>query len=150
MENGHITEDRSNRKQMVDKRKRKETVIRENLVPLQVEGDSDPELLIVSWGSTKGAVKTAMETMREKGRTVGSLHLAQVWPLPNEELLRHLQSADRVVCVEGNVNGQLARLIRRETGFCIERSLLQYDGRPIMPEWILQELDQKERGADKW
>ncbi len=147
-QDGHISEDRENRKRMVDKRRRKEAVIRDNLLPLEAAGDSNPELLIVSWGSTKPATFSVMETMRQRGQKVGALHLAQVWPLPNEELLARLKSADRVVCVEGNANGQLARVIRQETGFQVDRSLLQYDGRPIMPEWILNELDREDGGAE--
>ncbi|MFH1116368.1 MAG: 2-oxoacid:acceptor oxidoreductase subunit alpha [Pseudomonadota bacterium] len=147
-EDGHVTEDPSVRRRMVDKRMRKESVIRKHLVPVQVEGDSEPDLLIVSWGSTKGATRAAADALRAKGRKVGTLHLTQVWPLPAEDLLRHLRSAHLVACVEGNATGQLAGLIRRETGFAIHRNILQYDGRPIMPEWILREIDRIESGAD--
>jgi 2-oxoglutarate ferredoxin oxidoreductase subunit alpha len=145
-EDGHVTEGRSVSKRMVDKRMRKESTVRKHLEPLQVNGDSDPDLLIVSWGSTKGATMAAAKTLRENGCNVGSLHLTQVWPLPTEDLLHHLRSAGQTVCVEGNATGQLAGLIRRETGFSIDRTILQYDGRPTMPEWILRHLDKMEGG----
>lgn len=143
-EDGQITEDRATRKMMVEKRSRKESVMREHMLPPEVHGDPDPELLIVSWGSTRGAVRDASEELRRNGRSVGTLHLMQVWPLPMELLMKHFRSAKEVVCVEGNLTGQLAGLICRETGFAIERKILQYDGRPIMPEWILRELDRTE------
>ena len=146
-EDGHVTEDRAVTKQMVDKRIRKQSIIRKHVEPLHMGGDSDPDLLIVSWGSTKGAAKAATDAARKSGRRVGALHLTQVWPLPVEDLLRHLRSAKQVVCVEGNATGQLAGLIRRATGFAVDRNLLQYDGRPIMPEWILRELDKMENGG---
>ncbi|MFC1833512.1 2-oxoacid:acceptor oxidoreductase subunit alpha [Thermodesulfobacteriota bacterium] len=149
-EDGHITEDRFVTKRMVEKRLRKDSVIRKHLLPLDPEGDSEPDLLIVSWGSSKGAVSAAADALRSRGERVAHLHLLQVWPLPGEELLGHLESANRVVCVEGNATGQLAGLIRRETGFAIERKILQYDGRPLMPEWILRELDSMERGSEEW
>jgi 2-oxoglutarate ferredoxin oxidoreductase subunit alpha len=53
-----------------------------------------------------------------------------------------LQGAKEVVAIEGNATGQLARLIRREAGFHIERRILRYDGLPITPEFILRELNQ--------
>lgn len=140
-EDGHITEDRYVRRRMVEKRRRKEEIARKRLVPLHTEGDPNPDLLIVSWGSTRGAALDAAEAARQDGRKVGSLHLAQVWPLPREELMEHFNSAKRVVCVEGNSTGQLAGLIRRETGFAVHKEILQYDGRPILPEWILKEID---------
>lgn len=143
-QDGHLTEDRVSRKRMVEKRKRKESVARKHLIPLEREGETDPDMLVVCWGSTKGAVKAAVESARGDGRKVGMLHLKQVWPLPIDDLLKHLRSAEQVVCVESNVTGQLAGLIRRETGFAIDKTLLQYDGRPIMPEWILRELDAME------
>jgi 2-oxoglutarate ferredoxin oxidoreductase subunit alpha len=40
--------------------------------------------------------------------------------------------------------GQLARLIRRETGFEVHRRVLRYDGLPITPEYILRALDKSE------
>ena len=40
--------------------------------------------------------------------------------------------------VESNASGQLAQLIRRETGFEIKRRVLRYDGLPITPEYILR------------
>ena len=102
--------------------------------------------VIVSWGSTAGAVRDAVKELRKNGHSVSALHLPQVWPLPEEELLKHLEAADRVVCVEGNATGQLARLIRRETGFNIEERVLRYDGRPITHEYILRKLDGEEKG----
>ncbi len=42
--------------------------------------------------------------------------------------------------VEGNAFGQMARLIRRETGFKIPKMILRYDGLPITPDNILKQL----------
>jgi 2-oxoglutarate ferredoxin oxidoreductase subunit alpha len=53
----------------------------------------------------------------------------------------HLQEAQRVICVEGNATGQMARLIRQETGFHIEERVLRYDGLPFTPEYILRQLE---------
>ena len=146
-EDGHVTEDRSVRKNMVDKRKRKESLMCEHILAPEVQGDPNPDLLLISWGSTKGAILDAAAELRRTARKVSTLHLSQVWPLPVDDLLKHCKSAKQVACVEGNVNGQLARLIRQETGFHIDHRILQYDGRPIMPEWILRELDRMEGGT---
>jgi 2-oxoglutarate ferredoxin oxidoreductase subunit alpha len=97
---------------------------------------------LVAWGSSKGAVEEAAATMRARGMRVASLHFAQVWPLVPELFIDTMQRAKEVVAVEGNAFGQLARLIRRETGFYIERLILRYDGLPITPEFILRTLKQ--------
>ena len=91
---------------------------------------------------SKGAVEEAAATTRTKGVRVATLHFAQVWPLVPEHFIDMMQSAKEVVAVEGNAFGQLARLIRRETGFYIERFILRYDGLPITPEFILRALKQ--------
>ncbi len=140
-EDGHITEDLSVRKQMVEKRLRKGEGIRADAVAPDWEGETKPNLLLVSWGSTKGAVREAAAHMRAQGEKVAVLHFSQVWPLVPEHFMGHLELAARVVCVEGNAFGQLARLIRRETGFHVRDKVLRYDGLPITPEYILRELE---------
>jgi 2-oxoglutarate/2-oxoacid ferredoxin oxidoreductase subunit alpha len=51
-----------------------------------------------------------------------------------------LDQAQKVVCVESNATGQLAQLIRRETGFIIKNRVARYDGLPITPDYILENL----------
>jgi len=140
-EDGHITEDPSMRKRMVEKRLRKLEGIRAETIPPETDGDVNPELLLVSWGSSKGAVSEAASRMRSKGRAVATLHFSQVWPLVEEQFSEAIKGAKEVVCVEGNATGQLADLIHRQTGFEITRRVLRYDGLPLTPESILRELN---------
>jgi 2-oxoglutarate/2-oxoacid ferredoxin oxidoreductase subunit alpha len=139
-EDGHITEDLSVRKIMVEKRLRKLDWLRGEVVPPAYDGGESPELLLVSWGSTKGSVREAAAAIRGNGVDVATLHFSQVWPLVEEQFIERLRRAGSVVCVEGNATGQLARLIRRETGFEIEERVSRYDGLPITPGFILREL----------
>jgi len=143
-EDGHITEDLSMRKRMVEKRLRKLEGIRAETIPPDTNGDVNPELLLVSWGSSKGAVSETASRMRSKGRTVATLHFSQVWPLVGEQFSEAIKGAKEVVCVEGNATGQLAGLIHRQTGFEIAKRVLRYDGLPLTPESILRELDRGE------
>ena len=84
--------------------------------------------------------------MRTRGMRVATLHFSQVWPLVPELFLDTMQKAKKVFAVEGNAFGQLARLIRRETGFHIKDMILRYDGLPITPEFILHALNQDKVG----
>ena len=139
-EDAHITEDQTLRTQMVDKRLRKLAVLSANVVPPEYAGSDAPDLLLVSWGSPEGAVAEAAESLTARGRDVATLHFDQVWPLVPDQFLGHLQSARHTVCVEGNATRQFARLLRRETGFLIERSVCRYDGRPFTSAYILERL----------
>ena len=140
-EDGHITEDLSVRRQMVEKRLRKGERIRAEVIAPEKEGESNPDLLLVSWGSSKGAVQEAASRMKSNGGKLATLHFSQVWPLVPEQFMSHLASARQVVCIEGNAFGQLAGLIQRETGFQIKNKVLRYDGLPLTPEFILRELN---------
>ena len=126
---------------MVDKRLRKADGLREKVIAPEFEGDKKPDILLVSWGSSKGAVSEAVSYIRRDGKTAATLHFSQVWPIVPGQFVERLEEAREVVCVEGNATGQFARLIRRETGFEISRRVLRYDGLPLTPEFVLRELD---------
>ncbi len=143
-EDGHLTEDLGVRKGMVEKRLRKLAGIRAETIPPAYEGSERPELLLLSWGSTLGAVREAAAALREKGMDAATLHFSQVWPLVPEHFAGRLDRAGLVVSVEGNATGQLARLIRRETGFEVAERVARYDGLPLTPEYILRELGGEE------
>jgi 2-oxoglutarate ferredoxin oxidoreductase subunit alpha len=138
-EDGHLTEDLSLRPTMVEKRLRKQRGM--EVMPPEFQGDDDTSALLVSWGSSKGSVAEAAERLRADGKKVGTLHFSQVWPLAPEQFMKHLEAAGTVVAVEGNATGQLAQLIRRETGFLIEKRVSRYDGLAITPEYILRNAD---------
>jgi 2-oxoglutarate ferredoxin oxidoreductase subunit alpha len=140
-EAGHITEDLKLRSKMVEKRLRKMKILTDYVVPPDYDGGDAPEILLVSWGSSKGAVDEAIARMRGEGNEVASLHFSQVWPLVPEQFIERLRGARRVVCVEGNATGQFSRLIRRETGFLISSLITRYDGLPFTPEYIMEGLN---------
>lgn len=142
----YITEHLRAREDVDEKRLKKLGVIKKELLYPEVTGDDPAELVLISWGSTKGAVLEAVAMLRSDGKTVAALHVPQVWPLPLDHLLEMLNSAEEVVCVEASPTDQLARLIQRETGFSVRRSVLRYDGLPVTPEFILRELGRPVEG----
>ena len=62
-------------------RSRKLAVLQSLLMPPPVYGDAEGDLLIVGWGSTKGAIEEAVDRARAEGCTVSSLHLRFLSPL---------------------------------------------------------------------
>jgi 2-oxoglutarate ferredoxin oxidoreductase subunit alpha len=137
-ENGHLTENLSVRPKMVDKRLKKGDGIRSEVVPPDFQGDRKPDRLLISWGSTKGAAEEAAIHWRSRKKRVATLHFSQVWPLVPDHFVKVLEQSKQVICVESNATGQLAQLIRKETGFVIKKRILRYDGLPITPEYILR------------
>lgn len=139
-ESGHMTEDLTLRPRMVEKRLKKYQGMKNDVVPPFYQGPPAPELLLVGWGSTRGAILEAADLLQQRGIEAACLHFSQIWPMVPDTFLEKLSAARTAVCVEGNATGQLARLIRRETGFEFPKRVSRYDGLPITPRYIIRAL----------
>ncbi|WP_045216435.1 2-oxoacid:acceptor oxidoreductase subunit alpha [Desulfonatronovibrio magnus] len=135
---GHITEDLKVRVKMMDKRLKKEDILRSEIAVPEYWGPETPEDLVVCWGSTLGPALEAMQ--KHKKGTMGVLHFSQVWPLEKEHFQDKLLSASRVVFVESNAGGQLARLITSLVKPAESAFILRYDGLPMDARYILDRL----------
>jgi len=140
---GHITEDPELRIRMMEKRMKKlELIARE--VPVEEKlayyGEPNPDLLIVGWGSVKGAVLDNLELLEEEGIKAAFLQVKMMCPFPSEEVKEIFRSAKRAITVEANYSGQLSRLIRGETGIEIPQKIVKYTGRPILCDELLDAI----------
>jgi 2-oxoglutarate ferredoxin oxidoreductase subunit alpha len=77
---------------------------------VEVYGESRGRLLVVGWGSTYGAITSAVEVMQGQGKSVSSIHLRYLNPFP-KNLGEVLGRFDRVLIPELNM-GQLAMILR--------------------------------------
>ncbi|MFY9214939.1 MAG: 2-oxoacid:acceptor oxidoreductase subunit alpha [Tissierellaceae bacterium] len=130
-EYGHITESAEVRRAMVDKRMKKLEGIRSEVQEPDYFGVDNPETLLLGWGSMYGPIREAVDLLNRDGESVGALIFGDLYPLPTELLNKYSKVAKRLVNVEMNYTGQLARLIRQETGIFMDKSILNYDGRQM-------------------
>ncbi len=107
---GNVSYDPVNHERMVKTRAEKVARIAREYAPLEVEGAPSGDLLVVGWGSTYGAIKTAAEQLRARGKAVSHVHLRNLSPLP-DDLGEVLGRFRKVVVPELNL-GQLATLLR--------------------------------------
>ncbi|CAN5559441.1 2-oxoacid:acceptor oxidoreductase subunit alpha [soil metagenome] len=107
---GNVSYDPDNHHRMQTLRQQKVAGIARDIAPLEVNGPATGELLILGWGSTYGAIRSAVEKLQAAGRSVAHAHLRHLNPFPanTEEVLR---SYRRVLIPEVNL-GQLLMLIR--------------------------------------
>jgi len=138
---GHITEDLAWRVKMQDKRLKKIDWLREHILPPDYQGAERPEVLLVTWGSTKGAALDSLRVLTDRNEEAGLLHFNQLYPLRPEDWLPRLKAAAKVVFVEGNAEGQFAQLVRRECGFVPHQRIARYDGLPLTAAYILERLE---------
>lgn len=139
-ENGNITESGEVRIKMMDKRMNKLKALEKEVEEPWFIGKDTPEILLVGWGSTYGTLRETVETLQEEGHSIGALSFGDLYPLPKKTLEEKVQGAKKVINVEQNYTGQLAKLIRQETGITFDHSILKYDGRQIALEELIQSV----------
>jgi 2-oxoglutarate ferredoxin oxidoreductase subunit alpha len=108
---GNISYEADNHQLMVKLRQEKVDRIAD-YIPLQ-ELDSGPEtgkVLVLGWGSTYGAIKSAVSQLQQEGHAVSHAHLRYVRPFP-KNLGDILKNFTQVLIPEIN-NGQLIKIIR--------------------------------------
>jgi 2-oxoglutarate ferredoxin oxidoreductase subunit alpha len=107
---GNVSYDPDNHHRMQVLRAAKVAGIADDIPALEVFGPASGDLLILGWGSTYGAIRTAVERLTADGRPVAHAHLRHLNPFPvNTETV--LRSYSRVLIPEVNL-GQLSMLIR--------------------------------------
>ncbi|MEW6100742.1 MAG: 2-oxoacid:acceptor oxidoreductase subunit alpha [Candidatus Omnitrophota bacterium] len=138
-EEGHITEDALTRNKMVEKRfhKKMQGLTKEIIKPAAYNIER-ADIILVGFGSTFGVMKEACDSLK-KPKT-GFLHLPWVWPFPHKEVTGLLRKGKKIITVENNAAGQLARLIRQETGIKADKSILKFDGRPFDLDYLIERL----------
>ncbi len=145
-ERGAITESAEVRVRMSDKRMKKLEGLNRELQEPEFAGSEDFDTLVVGWGSTWGPILDAVNLLNaEGGKKYAALIFSDVFPLPTGRLTEMAGKAKEIVNVEQNATGQLARLIRAETGIACNRSVLKYDGRQLSGREIADKI--KEEGA---
>ena len=122
------------------KRMRKMGGLEDELAQPRFDRMPQAEATLVGWGSTYGAIREAADLLRREGPAVNILHLSELWPFPGRAVSARLASTPKSIVIENNATGQLAGLVREQTGIKVNGTILKFDGRPFSPEYILGEL----------
>jgi 2-oxoglutarate ferredoxin oxidoreductase subunit alpha len=109
---GNVSYDPANHQLMTDTRAWKVKNIANDIPKVEVEGDREAQLLVLSWGSTLGVVKAAARRCRLAGKKVATAHLRHMNPFP-ANLGDVARGFPKVLIPELNT-GQLRMLIRAE------------------------------------
>jgi len=135
---GNISYDPENHERMTRIRRQRVLNIADDLPDQTVEGPAEGDLLLVSWGGTYGAVKTAADEARKKGQSVAHCHLRYLNPFPKNlgELLKRYR---RVLVPELNT-GQL-RTILRATFLVDAVGLNKVRGKPFLVSELLTAIN---------
>ncbi len=110
---GNISYTAENHGHMVATRAAKVAGIAKDIPLAQVGGDvDDADLLVLGWGSTWGAIISAVDRVQAKGHKVANVHLTHLNPFP-ANLGEVLRRYPKIIVPEMN-SGHLSRLVRAE------------------------------------
>ena len=129
-EYGHPCYTPTNHVEMQTKRWAKLDPLKNGAARHELYGDPQPEIALIGFGSTYGAVREAVNLARAEGLSVGAFYPRVLGPFPADQIERFAADARRVVVVEVNFTGQLARLVRGECDLTVE-SHAKCDGLPF-------------------
>ncbi len=163
---GHITEDPTTRILMMEKRMSKLEYIlakipKDEQIAIEYENNSGSEpkklVIIISWGSTKGAILDSLERLSDERQDVQFIfiQIKLLNPFPGKLLQEIIDNkigliksnykkfSDKEVTsivVEMNYLSQLDILIKQNTTINSDYRILKYNGRPISYPEIYQSL----------
>ncbi|MEK7248073.1 MAG: 2-oxoacid:acceptor oxidoreductase subunit alpha [Chloroflexota bacterium] len=133
---GNVSYDAANHDKMTRLRAEKVERIANDIPELQVTGEQSGELLVLGWGSTYGAILTAVQRAQAKGQSVSHAHLRHLSPFP-KNLGDVLSRFEKVLIPELNL-GQLSLLVRGK--FLVDAATLnKVTGRPF----LIREIEEK-------
>ena len=108
---GNISYDADNHQHTVKTRQAKVDKIAD-YIPLQKldSGAEKGKVLVIGWGSTYGAIKSAVLELQKQGKSISHAHLRYIRPFP-KNLGEMIKNFETIVIPEIN-NGQLVKIIR--------------------------------------
>jgi 2-oxoglutarate ferredoxin oxidoreductase subunit alpha len=141
-ERGHITEALLDvALPMAQKRLAKNKKIKKEVLPPQEISLAEADTVLVGWGSTREAMREAIDALKHDNVKAGVVHFSELWPLPD-----YAFPADKKMwIVENNATGQLARLLRSEYNVEFEGSIQRNDGLPLTADFIRTHFNDKRK-----
>ncbi len=140
---GNVSYDPQNHEKMVRLRAEKIARIAEDIPLLPVLGKDTGKILVVGWGSTYGAITSAVQELQAKGLPVSSIHLRHLNPFPRN-LGEVLGRFETVLVPELNL-GQLRTLIRAR--YLVDAvGLNKVQGKPFKVSEIIKAIEAILRG----
>ncbi|MFQ5612418.1 MAG: 2-oxoacid:acceptor oxidoreductase subunit alpha [Anaerolineae bacterium] len=138
-ETGNVSYQPREHEQMVRERAEKVARLADVIPEQEVIGPQEGDLLVVSWGSTFGAARSAVQRTQARGQAVSHAHIRYINPLPRN-LAGVLGRFERILVPEMNM-GQLILLLRGHYGTHDFISFPKVRGRPFTIKEIYEKIE---------
>ena len=138
-ETGNVSYNPAENQQMVYERAEKIARLADFIPEQIVFGPQEGDLLVVSWGSTFGAVRSAVRRLQRQDKVVSHAHIRYLNPFPRN-LGEILGKFDRILVPEMNM-GQLIILLRGQFGTHEFIPFSKVQGRPFTIQEITDKIE---------
>lgn len=136
---GNVNYDPENHHFMVLLRQAKVDRAVQDIPPIEIFGEKTGKVLVLGWGSTYGAITSAVERMQKEGKSVSSAHIRYLNPFPSN-LGEVLSGFEKVIIPEMNL-GQLCTMIRAK--FLIDAvAFSKVKGKPFQIREIVKKVEE--------
>jgi 2-oxoglutarate/2-oxoacid ferredoxin oxidoreductase subunit alpha len=140
-ESGHPTASGALHARMTEKRFRKFDALRSHVGLFRTEGDPGAELALISWGSSAGVCREALQLARDGGLRVKLLIPYLLYPVVDEPYREFLLGVRGGLLVEQSHQGQLFRVLRMFLDLPAGlRSMARSAANPFQPEEVAERL----------
>tara|TARA_B110000116_G_scaffold266290_1_gene276779 strand:- start:792 stop:1547 length:756 start_codon:yes stop_codon:yes gene_type:complete len=137
---GNVSYDPDNHENMVRLRAKKVEVVANDISDIIPYGDDSGDILVVGWGSTFGAIRSAVDRARDNGLSVSHVQLRYINPFP-KNLGDVLLKFEKVIVPELNM-GQLNSILRSK--FLVNSvGLNKIKGKPFTIDEVYSEIVKK-------
>jgi 2-oxoglutarate ferredoxin oxidoreductase subunit alpha len=130
---GNISYDADNHQHMINTRAKKVALVADDLPPMETIGEKSGDVLVLGWGSPRGAITAAVTRLQGEGESISCAFLRYLNPLPND-LEALMRSFKKVVLPELN-SGQLAMMLRSKYLIDVQ-SYSQVNGQPFQSQAV--------------
>ncbi|MEO6844842.1 MAG: 2-oxoacid:acceptor oxidoreductase subunit alpha [Ginsengibacter sp.] len=135
---GNVSYDPDNHQLMVKIRQEKIDKIADDIPEQTIDnGPEKGKVLVLGWGSTYGAIKSAVTDLLKEGQSVSHVHLRYVRPFP-KNLGSLIKNFEKILIPELN-NGQLIKIIRDQ--YLVDaKGYNKIKGIPLTKQELVEEI----------
>lgn len=127
-ETGNVSYDPDNHQKMSEVRKEKIEKVADSIPQQEIEGETEGDLLVISWGGTYGSVEMAVRALQQENQKISLIHLKYLNPMP-KNIGEFIGNFKRIIVPELNM-GQMVHVINARFG-CEARSYTKVAGLPF-------------------
>ena len=102
---------------------------------VNIVGNAD--IVLLTWGSPKGAIADAMEDLKKAGIEIEMIQVRMFSPYPKEAVANALNGKKRIIAVENNYYAQGAEVMTEHLGIMPTNYILKWNGRPMAKDEIV-------------